>query len=100
MSFVWKKQDNPVGVGYSFVEDEILYVKNDEEAARDLTTLLMAIFNEDESLQKSPLYIMGESYGGKYGVILALYALKAIQDKQLNLILGGKLPSTLEINKY
>ncbi|KAJ0670609.1 putative carboxypeptidase C [Helianthus annuus] len=81
--------DNPVGVGYSFVEDETLYVRNDEEAARDLTTLLIAIFNEDESLQKSPLYIMGESYGGKYGVTLALYALKAIQAKQLNLILGG-----------
>ncbi|XP_071700113.1 serine carboxypeptidase-like 51 [Rutidosis leptorrhynchoides] len=81
--------DNPVGVGYSFVEDETLYVKNDEEAAKDLTTLLMSIFNKDESLQKSPLYIMGESYGGKYGITLALNALQAIQSKQLNLILGG-----------
>lgn len=59
--FFLKKQDNPVGVGYSFVEDETLYVKNDEEAARDLTTLLISIFNKDESLQKSLLYIMGES---------------------------------------
>lgn len=39
---------------------------------------------------------MGESQGGKYGVKLALYALNAIQAKQLNLNLGGKLSSTLQ----
>ncbi|PWA80200.1 peptidase S10, serine carboxypeptidase, Alpha/Beta hydrolase fold protein [Artemisia annua] len=81
--------DNPVGTGYSFVEDEELLVKTDEEAATDLTTLLIEIFNRNETLQKSPLYIVAESYGGKYAVTLGLSALKAIQDKKLKLILGG-----------
>ncbi|KAI7729702.1 hypothetical protein M8C21_012380, partial [Ambrosia artemisiifolia] len=81
--------DIPVGTGYSFVEDEKLLVKTDEEAATDLTTLLIAIFNKNESLQKSPLYIVAESYGGKYAVTLGLSALKAIKDKRLKLILGG-----------
>ncbi|KAB1227374.1 Serine carboxypeptidase-like 51 [Morella rubra] len=81
--------DNPVGTGYSFVEDEELFVKTDEEAGTDLTTVLMAIFNKDESLQKSPLYIVAESYGGKYAVTLALAALRAIEAGKLKLKLGG-----------
>ncbi|KAF7823319.1 serine carboxypeptidase-like 51 [Senna tora] len=56
--------DNPVGTGFSFVEDSKFFVKTDEEAAIDLTTLLIEIFNKDESLQKSPLFLVAESYGG------------------------------------
>ncbi|KAI4334311.1 hypothetical protein L6164_019022 [Bauhinia variegata] len=81
--------DNPVGTGYSFVEDTDLFVKTDEEAANDLTTLLINIFNRNESLQKSPLYIVAESYGGKYAVTLGLSALKAIEAGHLKLKLGG-----------
>ncbi|XP_059429796.1 serine carboxypeptidase-like 51 [Corylus avellana] len=81
--------DNPVGTGYSFVDDEKLYVKTDEEAGNDLTTLLEKIFNKNESLQKSPLFIVAESYGGKYAVTLALSALRAIEAGKLKLKLGG-----------
>lgn len=81
--------DNPVGTGYSFVEDLKLLVKTDDEAAADLTTLLIEIFNRNETLQKSPLYIVAESYGGKYAVTLALSALKAIEAGKLKLKLGG-----------
>ncbi|XP_058199983.1 serine carboxypeptidase-like 51 [Rhododendron vialii] len=81
--------DNPVGTGFSFVEDTKLFVETDEEAATDLTTLLMEIFNRNESLQKSPLYIVAESYGGKYAATLGLSALKAIESGKLKLKLGG-----------
>ncbi|KAK6926696.1 Peptidase S10, serine carboxypeptidase [Dillenia turbinata] len=81
--------DNPVGVGFSYVEEETLLVKTDEEAAADLTTLLIEIFNRNESLQKSPLFMVGESYGGKFAVTLALSTLKAIQAEKLKLKLGG-----------
>nr|XP_043632037.1 serine carboxypeptidase-like 51 [Erigeron canadensis] len=81
--------DNPVGTGYSFVEDKELLVKTDVEAARDLTTLLIKIFNRNETLQRSPLYIIAESYGGKYAVTLGLTALKAIKAGRLKLTLGG-----------
>jgi serine carboxypeptidase 1 len=87
-------QDNPVGTGYSFVDDEKLYVKTDEEAGNDLTTLLEKIFNKNESLQKSPLFIVAESYGGKYAVTLALSALRAIEAGKLKLKLGGNLFSS------
>ncbi|KAL2239887.1 serine carboxypeptidase-like 51 [Sesamum indicum] len=81
--------DNPVGTGYSFVEEPNLVVKTDYEAAADLTTLLIEVFNRNESLQKSPLYIVAESYGGKYAVTLGLSALRAIQAGKLKLKLGG-----------
>uniref|UniRef100_A0A9I9CK27 Carboxypeptidase n=1 Tax=Cucumis melo TaxID=3656 RepID=A0A9I9CK27_CUCME len=85
--YFWGK-DNPVGTGYSFVEDTNSLVKSDLEAATDLTTLLQAIFNRDQTLQKSPLYIVAESYGGKYAVTLGLSALKAIEAGRLKLTLG------------
>ncbi|GFP93533.1 serine carboxypeptidase-like 51 [Phtheirospermum japonicum] len=81
--------DSPVGTGYSYVENASLLVKTDEEAAADLTTLLIDVFNRNESLQKSPLYIVGESYGGKHAVTLGLSALQAIKDGKLNAKLGG-----------
>ncbi|XP_058004185.1 serine carboxypeptidase-like 51 isoform X3 [Hevea brasiliensis] len=81
--------DNPVGTGYSFVEESNLFVKTDEEAATDLTTLLEEIFNRNVSLQKSPLYIVAESYGGKFAVTLGLSAHKAIEAGKLKAKLGG-----------
>ncbi|KAL4578791.1 hypothetical protein LXL04_014922 [Taraxacum kok-saghyz] len=79
--------DSPVGTGYSYVEDESLFVKTDVEAAIDVTTLLKAIYNGNNTM--SPLYIFAESYGGKFAVTLALAALQAIEKQELKLQLGG-----------
>ncbi|KAJ4724987.1 Carboxypeptidase [Melia azedarach] len=81
--------DNPVGTGFSYVEDKNLFVKTDLEAATDLTVLLEEIFNSNENLQKSSLYIVAESYGGKFAVTLGVSALKAIEAGMLKLKLGG-----------
>ena len=78
-----------MGTGYSYVEEEDLVVKTDVEAANDLTKLLMNLFNTDLRLQKSPLYLVAESYGGKYAVTTALSVLKAIELGKLKLTLGG-----------
>ena len=71
-------------------------VRTDEEAAADLTTLLKAIFNGNKTLQQTPLFIFGESYGGKFAVTLGLSVLKAVEAGDLKLQLGGtKLRSSL-----
>ena len=71
------------------MEDESLFVSSDEEAATDLTTLLKELFNKDKRLQTSPLFIVGESYGGRFAVTIAVSVLKAIQSRELKLRLGG-----------
>nr|GEX10847.1 serine carboxypeptidase-like 51 [Tanacetum cinerariifolium] len=81
--------DSPVGTGYSYVEDDNLFVTTDVEAATDLTTLLKAIYNGNTTLQNSPLYIIAESYGGKFAVTLGLSAIEAIEKGELKLQLGG-----------
>ncbi|GFS45831.1 serine carboxypeptidase-like 51 [Actinidia rufa] len=81
--------DSPVGTGFSYVDDESLAVRTDEESATDLTTLLKVLYNGNETLQKSPLYIFAESYGGKFAVTLGVSALKAIEAGELKLQLGG-----------
>lgn len=83
-------QDNPVGTGYSYVENSNSVVKTDEESASDLTILLKKLYNGNERLQKSPLYAVAESYGGKFAVTLGLSVVKAITAGQLNLTFGGK----------
>jgi serine carboxypeptidase 1 len=78
-----------VATGFSYVEDEALVVRSDEDAAADLTALLKELFNGNETLQKSPLYIFAESYGGKFAATLGVSALKAIEAGELKLQLGG-----------
>lgn len=91
-SLLVREQDSPVATGFSYVEDENLVVKTDEEAATDLTTLLKALFNGNETMQKSPLFIVAESYGGKFAVTLGVSALRAIEAGELKLQLGGNRP--------
>ncbi|KAF8005613.1 hypothetical protein BT93_K0026 [Corymbia citriodora subsp. variegata] len=94
-NFTWLQKadllfvDSPVATGFSYVEDESLVVKTDYKAAVDLTTLLVELFNGDGSLQKSPLYIFAESYGGKFASALGVTALESIEAGKLKAQLGG-----------
>nr|XP_043633810.1 serine carboxypeptidase-like 51 [Erigeron canadensis] len=81
--------DGPVGTGYSYVDDNSLFVQTDVEAATDLTTLLKELYNVNTALQNSPLYVFAESYGGKFAVTLGVSALQAIEKGELKLQLGG-----------
>ncbi|CAO2207597.1 unnamed protein product [Urochloa humidicola] len=79
--------DNPVGTGFSYVEggDTSLMARTDAEAARDLVTLLCALYRD----KASPLYIVAESYGGKFAVTTALAALRAVDQGRLRANLAG-----------
>jgi carboxypeptidase C (cathepsin A) len=82
-------QDNPVGVGYSYVEDDSLLVTTDLEAAADMITLLKALVKEVKTLESSPLFLVGESYGGKYAATLGVSIVRAVRAGDLKLTLGG-----------
>ena len=83
--------DNPVGTGFSYVDggDKGLMARTDAEAARDLTALLCALYRDKPRLRASPLYIVAESYGGKFAVTTALAALRAIDQGRLRANLAG-----------
>ncbi|KAF6991054.1 hypothetical protein CFC21_008178 [Triticum aestivum] len=81
--------DNPVGVGYSYVEDDSLLVTTDLQAAADMTTLLKALVKELTTLRSSPLFIVAESYGGKYAATLGVSVVRAVRAGELKLTLGG-----------
>ena len=86
-------QDNPVGTGFSYVEggNKSLLARSDAKAASDLTALLVKLYSDNKKLQGSPLYIVAESYGGKFAVTTALAALEAIRQGQLSAKLGGTI---------
>ncbi|KAF8728893.1 hypothetical protein HU200_018188 [Digitaria exilis] len=88
-SLPWRMQDNPVGVGYSYVEDDSLLVKTDWEQAADAMTLLKALVKEVPTLQSSPLFLVAESYGGKYAATIGVSVARAVRAGELNLTLGG-----------
>ncbi|KAL6593713.1 hypothetical protein ACP70R_048614 [Stipagrostis hirtigluma subsp. patula] len=81
--------DNPVGVGYSYVEDDTLLVTTDWQQAADATTLLKALVKEVPTLQSSPLFLVAESYGGKYAATLGASVARAVRSGELKLTLEG-----------
>ncbi|KAL6878231.1 hypothetical protein ACP4OV_012401 [Aristida adscensionis] len=81
--------DNPVGVGYSYVEDDSLLVTTDWQQAADAMTLLKALLTEVPTLQSSPLFLVAESYGGKYAATLGASVARAVRAGELNITLGG-----------
>ncbi|CAL5042546.1 unnamed protein product [Urochloa decumbens] len=81
--------DSPVGVGYSYVEDPSALAKTDSQAAQDLMDLLKALSEEIMTLQTSPLFLVGESYGGKFAALAGVSMARALRAGALKLTLGG-----------
>jgi carboxypeptidase C (cathepsin A) len=57
--------DNPVGSGYSATEDGA-FVKTADEMRTQVVHALRGFFKRHPEYEKNPLWIMGESYAGKY----------------------------------
>lgn len=57
--------DNPVGTGYSYVDDSQSYATNNSQIAKDFVELLKGFYKTLPELKNTPLHIFSESYGGK-----------------------------------
>ncbi|KAJ5719877.1 Alpha/Beta hydrolase protein [Penicillium malachiteum] len=71
--FSWTKHtnmlfiDQPAGVGLSTIEDPTMYPDSVEEASKDFTAMLEVFYGEIfPQYATNPLFIAGESFGGKY----------------------------------
>ena len=82
-------QDNPVGTGYSYVEDDSLFVTSDWQQAADMTTVVRALVKEVPTLATSPLFLVAESYGGKYAATLGASVARAVRAGELKITLAG-----------
>ncbi|XP_062975972.1 retinoid-inducible serine carboxypeptidase [Elgaria multicarinata webbii] len=71
--------DNPVGTGYSYVNDTLAYATDLSTVTSDMMVLLRKFFSCKTEFQKIPFYIFSESYGGKMAAAIALELHKAIQ---------------------
>uniref|UniRef100_A0A182MXX8 Carboxypeptidase n=1 Tax=Anopheles dirus TaxID=7168 RepID=A0A182MXX8_9DIPT len=75
--------DNPVGTGFSYVEDFSLLTKTNGEIADDLVELMKQFYNAQPEFRSAPLHIYAESYGGKMAPEFAYVLDKAIKNGEI-----------------
>ena len=64
--------DNPVGTGYSYVENSNLFTKNVEEIAQDLVALFGAVLKKHPQLEVNKCVLICSVNCITFGVSLAL----------------------------
>ncbi|KAJ8667658.1 hypothetical protein QAD02_009321 [Eretmocerus hayati] len=85
-NYTWVKDynvlfiDNPVGTGFSYVDDFSILTTNNSQIARDLMELIRAFYQKIPEFKTIPTYIVSESYGGKMTAEWALEWYKGIVD--------------------
>ena len=62
--------DQPAGTGFSFTDDANGYATNQYEVARDLYKALTQFYTLFPELLDNDFFVTGESYGGRFMVIL------------------------------
>lgn len=71
--------DNPVGTGFSYVDDFSLLTKSNAEIADDLLAFMKVFYKRNPEFTDTPLHIYAESYGGKMAPEFAYVMAKAIK---------------------
>lgn len=64
--------DNPLGSGFSYVDNITAFTTTNEQIANDFVVLLKGFYEAVPEMKKVPLYIFSESYGGKMTADIAL----------------------------
>lgn len=93
--------DSPVGTGYSYVEPQGHYAKDNNQIAKDLVKLMRTFLHNHPEFQRVPLHIFSESYGGKMAPEFALELQLAKQRKNLecqlqSVVVGNPWTSPLD----
>ncbi|XP_058101164.1 serine carboxypeptidase-like 50 [Magnolia sinica] len=80
--------DNPIGTGFSIAATEDEIPRNQNSVAKHLFIALQAFLSSNPSFKSRPLYITGESYGGKFISAIGHYILQQ----------NSKLPTSRRVN--
>jgi len=81
--------DNPVGAGFSYVDDSSAFTTNVKQIGADLVTWAKAFFKKHPEYQTRDFYITCESYGGKMSAEFAKQLQDAIDDGTITAKLAG-----------
>lgn len=81
--------DQPVGTGWSYVDDQSAYATNNSQLSADVVTLLTAFTSKYSIATTLPFFIFCESYGGKMTTGVAQAILAAVSGGSLKLNLRG-----------
>ncbi|KAI8422471.1 hypothetical protein MSG28_006296 [Choristoneura fumiferana] len=81
--------DNPVGTGYSYVDDWSYYTTTNDQIAVDFVNLMRGFYESHPEFEGVPLYIYGQSYGGKMAVDMGLRMHEAEQAQTIRSNLRG-----------
>ncbi|KAG7306425.1 hypothetical protein JYU34_009058 [Plutella xylostella] len=64
--------DNPVGTGFSYVDDLSYLTTDNQQIGDDFVAFMRGFYLKHPEFESVPLYIYGQSYGGKMAVDMAL----------------------------
>ncbi|XP_076058422.1 retinoid-inducible serine carboxypeptidase-like isoform X2 [Oratosquilla oratoria] len=81
--------DNPVGTGFSYVDDPKYLAANISVIASDLLEFMKQFFLKVPEFETVPFYIFAEAYGGKMAVRFAQTVLKARSQNKVKCQLAG-----------
>jgi serine carboxypeptidase 1 len=73
------------------VENSTLLVREKDQATTDLLAFLEKFFDSQKSLQKTPFFVVGESYGGKFATELGVALVEKINAGSLDINFKGKV---------
>ncbi|XP_028162281.1 retinoid-inducible serine carboxypeptidase-like isoform X2 [Ostrinia furnacalis] len=77
-NYTWVKNfnvlfiDNPVGTGFSYVDNNSYLTTTNDEIALDFVNLMRGFYEKNTEFEGVPLYIYGQSYGGKMAVDMGI----------------------------
>ncbi|KAL7291254.1 hypothetical protein TKK_0014862 [Trichogramma kaykai] len=74
--------DSPVGTGFSYTKNA-QYATSDTQVAKDLLKCLASFYDKLPRFKDVPVYIFGQSYGGKAALALAQFWLKAQENNHM-----------------
>ncbi|XP_015125163.1 retinoid-inducible serine carboxypeptidase [Diachasma alloeum] len=81
--------DNPVGSGFSYVENTTAFATTNKQIADDLLKCMKGFLDKFPGFQKVPTYVTAESYGGKMAAELGLVWYKAQKAGSIKSNLSG-----------
>mmetsp|Transcript_13116 Transcript_13116/g.16210 ORF Transcript_13116/g.16210 Transcript_13116/m.16210 type:complete len:446 (-) Transcript_13116:104-1441(-) len=81
--------DNPVGAGYSYVDNVSLLTTDNTQIAQDLLTMHQYLVKTYKFMETLPYYIFSESYGGKMTATFGNVLYDAIQSGSIMMNFKG-----------